>query len=117
MSRVGAVAGALVIVAAAALLGGCDGDDAGRAEEGPVACTSLYEPGRVVTARQVERGCERADGSTLRGNVCEQVNGALLVTYEDGDPQLWGFTGKPLEAAQGGDLDNDPDYTDARALC
>ena len=101
----------IVLAVATTIVGGCS-DDSSRA-----SCADVYAQGKVVTAQQIHDGCVLANGSTLKGNVCEQVNGALLVTYEKSDPPLWGLVGKPLHAATGGDLDHDPEYTKAVALC
>ena len=92
-------------------VGGCS-DDSTQA-----ACADIYAKGKVITEQQVHDGCTLENGSVLKGNACERVDGVLLVTYKKSDPQLWGLVGKPLHAASGGDLDHDAAYTKAVALC
>jgi hypothetical protein len=109
---------ATAITATAVMLGGCSDDDngSGSSSSSLAACDSIYVEGKLVTVEEVEAGCRLGDGSILEDNSCEQVNGALLVTFEDGDTRLWGLTGKRLQAAETA-LDDDPDYTEAVALC
>jgi hypothetical protein len=102
---------AVLAVATTVGVGGC-GDDSS-----PTACADIYAKGKVVTAQQVHDGCTLKNGSTLTDNVCERVDGALLVTFKGSHPPLWGFAGKPLRAASGGDLAHDPRYKKAVALC
>ncbi len=108
--------GRLVVVLAvvgASVLGGCGGNDHPKL----ASCTSVYAAGKVIAASQVKSGCRLPNGSTLKVQRCEQVNGAVLVTYTRSDPQLWGLVGQPLHAAAGGTVDQDPEYATAVGLC
>jgi hypothetical protein len=99
-------------LAAVTMATGCSDDGSTLA-----SCSDIYVKGQVVTKKQAEEGCLLKNGSTLKGNACERVDGVLLVTFKKSDPQLWGLVGKPLRAASGGTVDDDPAYTKAVALC
>ena len=119
-------------VVAAILLGACsdDGDDGDArtetttAEDGDEAgsvgieqCADLYVAGAVIDDADVQSGCELPDGTTLLGNAIECDDGRTLVTFEDSDPQVWGFVGEPLVEAEGGENAGDPAYGDAFGGC
>jgi hypothetical protein len=105
------VAVATAVAAATFALSACSDSDPELA-----ACDEVFVEGEVITAEQVEDGCMLANGKTFDGDPCERVDGVLLVTYTESDPQLWGLVGKRLQAASG-ELDEDPDYTEAVGLC
>ena len=103
----------VLAVVGVCVLGGCGGDDHPKL----ASCSTIYAEGKVITARQVKDGCRLPNGTKLPAQTCEQVNGAVVVTYKRSDPQLWGLVGQRLHSASGGTVDKDPEYVKAVALC
>ena len=118
MHRSLAVLAALLLPVAA-----CGGDDSGdaagndKSSDTPPACAEIYAEGAIVAADALQTGCVDDSGSVLVANSVDCADGSVLVTYEESDPQLWGFVGKPLTAAEGGENASDPAYGEAYSTC